>query len=336
MTTLTPKSWHDHLCKKSGIRIDHYLAEYYAELSRARIQKLIEAEHILVNGKKTKNNYQLKAADKISLFFPAPIPVNLIPENIPLKILYEDEHLLVLDKTAGMVVHPAPGHYQGTLVNALLHHAGNELGFGIGGELRPGIVHRIDRNTSGILVISKNDKTHAGLTEQFKTHTITRKYIGMCWGELAPRGEWIDPIGRDPKNRKRMAVVKTGRNARTSYIKTLCFLGQASLFEAELFTGRTHQIRVHFSSHGNALLGDAIYTSAYRSARQKKERSMHFLQKKFPSLTEKILALYAQERQFLHACHLGFIHPILKKTLTFDSALPEDLNHILEEWKKVL
>lgn len=335
MQKLTPETWQEQHAEKADIRLDQYLVELFPELSRARAQKLITEGHVRVEGKAAKANHKLKVGEKIAVYLPAPAPVDLVAQNIPLKILFEDEHLLVVDKEAGMVVHPAVGHGQGTLVNALLHHTGDDLGTAIGGELRPGIVHRIDKNTSGILVVSKTDQAHGHLSEQFKTHSITRRYQGMCWGDLPTQGSWQEAIARDPKHRQRMALVKTGKAALTRYKKIESFKKLANFFEAELFTGRTHQIRVHFASHGYPLLGDPLYTSAYRSGRQKKEVAMHTLQKKLPALAEQILALYEKERQFLHAAHLSFTHPITEKRLSFDSALPEDLKTILEAWKSL-
>ncbi len=335
MEKLRPETWQHHKAEKSGVRIDAYLAEKFPELSRARVQKLIEEQHILVNDKATKANCKLKGEEKISVYLPAPAPTDLVAEDIPLKILFEDADLIVLDKSAGMVVHPSSGHSGGTLVNALLHHAGEDLGMVIGGEQRPGIVHRIDKNTSGILVISKNDKAHQHLSAQFKAHTISRKYLALCWGLLPPKGEWKDPLGRDPKHRQRVAVVASGRSALTKFRSLQNFGELASYFEAELFTGRTHQIRVHFASHGFPLVGDAVYTSAHRSGRQKKERALQVLHKKDSALAQKIQNLIDGERQFLHAAHLGLEHPSTGKILSFTSPLPSDLQSILDDWKKI-
>lgn len=337
MEELKPGAWSTLSCTDPAPRLDSFLAQKYS-ISRARIQKLVDEGFVRWNGKTAKSNQRIEIGDVLEIFLPPPKEIGVKAENIPLEVLFQDKDIAVIQKPAGLVVHPAAGNWDGTLVNALLHHFGEELsaGKGISGELRPGIVHRIDKNTSGILLITKTDEAHQSLSKQFKDHSISRKYIGLAWGILPASGEWNGPIARDPKERKRMAIVPEGRAALTKF-KTLKHLHQAlSLFEAELFTGRTHQIRVHFSSAGFPLVGDTIYQNATRKAKQAKEE-FRKLQKKNPELAETISIFENQGRQFLHAAHLGFSHPITGQRLSFDSKLPEDLSNVmleLEKWKK--
>ncbi len=319
------KDWQSLEADAEGMRLDLFLAQKLS-LSRARVQKLIEQGLVRRAGSPAKANHKVQVGEQIEYFLPPPEPLDLQPEAIPLQILYEDAALAVIEKPAGLVVHPAAGHAQGTLVNALLHHF-TDLSQGIGGKIRPGIVHRIDRQTSGVLLITKTDEAHHALSAQFKAHSITRKYLGLAWGKLPPKGEWNDPIGRDPKDRKRMAAVPTGRTALTRF-RTLEPLGNLSFFEAELFTGRTHQIRVHFSTHGFPLVGDAVYANALRSARQKRELGLKGLQK-CPEALTLIQALQESGRQFLHAAHLGFTHPVSGQRLEFESDLPPELAAVM-------
>jgi 23S rRNA pseudouridine1911/1915/1917 synthase len=328
MPEAIPGEWNEAAADRGGERLDVALARLFG-LSRSRVQKLIEEGHVRVNGAPAKANHKLETGEKLSLFLPTPKPLDLKPENIQIKIIYQDPHLAVVDKPPGLVVHPAVGHSEGTLVNALLHHFGDiSTGSGIGGELRPGIVHRIDKNTSGILVITKTDLAHQGLSAQFKEHSITRRYRGLCWGALPEEGEWNEPIARDPKERKRMALVPGGRSALTRFRRLEAFPG-LSLFEAELFTGRTHQIRVHFSAHGFPLVGDAVYASSTRSARRSKEEGRKLLLKKCAAALDPVERLTAAGRQFLHAAHLGFTHPQTGERLDFSSELPPDLGEIV-------
>lgn len=332
MATLKPGEWTELTVDEDGegARLDAFLPRAFPEITRSRAQKLIDEAHVRRNGGAAKANNRLVSGDRLEVFLPAPKSLELKAENIPLKILYEDQHLAVIDKPAGLVVHPAVGHEDGTLVNALLHHFDDlSSGGGIGGELRPGIVHRIDRNTSGILLVTKTDLAHLNLSKQFKEHTITRKYQGLAWGALPEQGEWNQPIARDPKERKRMAIVPGGRNAITRFRRLAAYAGPLSHFEAELFTGRTHQIRVHFSSHGFPLAGDAVYTAASRGARRAKEAGMQTLQKRCPAAYAALDALQMSERQFLHAAHLGFAHPVTEEILRFDSELPADLAAVM-------
>ncbi|MCO5143671.1 MAG: RluA family pseudouridine synthase [Oligoflexia bacterium] len=314
-------------------RLDSYLSKKIPRLTRSKIQLLLKEGHILADNKLAKANQKLASGTKVIITIPKATPLEAEPENIPLKILYQDECLAIIDKPAGLVVHPAVGNETGTLVNALLH-AFPEIytGQGIGGKLRPGIVHRIDKHTSGILIIAKEEQTHLALAKQFKEHTIDRKYQGLCWGSIPKNGEFDWPIARDKADRKKMSINTEGRTALTKYQILKSHLG-IQHFEATLYTGRTHQIRVHFS-HANApLLGDTIY-STKRGARQAKEKGLQLLRKNHKDLAQKILNLYETNRQFLHATHLSFEHPKLSKRMTFNSEFPDDLLCIFNEWKE--
>ncbi|MBQ7242299.1 MAG: RluA family pseudouridine synthase, partial [Firmicutes bacterium] len=270
--------------------------------SRSRVQSLLESENILVNGKKVKSNYKLKINDMVSVSMPPLYEAEIVPEDIPLDILYEDEHIIVVNKPKGMVVHPAPGHFSGTLVNALMYHCRDNLS-GINGVLRPGIVHRIDKDTSGILVVAKTDTAHKGLAEALSVHDIKRIYYAIVMNKVKEEEGTIDkPIGRHKTDRKKMAVVPNGRNAVTHY-KVIEYLGKYTFIEARLETGRTHQIRVHMASIGNPLLGDEVYGS-----------------KKQPFNTDG---------QVLHAGVLGFIHPVTGEYMEFSAPLPEYFQKVL-------
>ncbi|MBN2809541.1 MAG: RluA family pseudouridine synthase [Deltaproteobacteria bacterium] len=298
-------------------RLDQFLALRQPETSRSRLQALVRAEQVLVNGVAAKASCLLKNGDCVSLRIPPPEPLELEPQALPLEIIYEDRHLVVVNKAAGMVVHPAAGNPDGTLVNALLYHCGDLAG--IGGVMRPGIVHRLDRDTSGLLVVAKDDLTHQGLARQFKLHSIKREYVALVYGRVLPLGgAFQSAIGRHPQQRKKMAsVTRGGKAARTNYQVLRHYLGGAcSWLSLQLETGRTHQIRVHLSEAGYPLVGDQIYvkkgirrgSSGFSGAIQLAE---------FP-------------RQALHARSLGFIHPATEKYLDFASSLPADLAGLLE------
>ena len=287
----------------SGRRLDQYLAgNLSGELSRSYIQKLIKDGHIRVNGETTKSNHKLKEAEKIAVNIPPPSRPDTRPENIPLTIIYEDEHLMVVDKPAGMVAHPAAGNFSGTLVNALLYHSSHLSG--IGGELKPGIVHRLDKGTSGLMVVAKTDKAHHSLAEQFKSHKIKKKYLALVKGEVGlDRGIIDEPIGRNLRQRKKMEVVQVGgKSAVTSYEVVKRFKA-FTLVEISPTTGRTHQIRVHMSYLGHSIIGDAEYG----------QRSTVI------------------NRHALHASLLGFYHPATGKYLEFSSTLPEDIKRLIAE-----
>lgn len=294
--------------KYTGERLDKFLAEELSEMSRSHIQKLIKDGHISVNQKPVKANYKLNAGDQIIVSVPEPEIPDILPEDIPLDIIYEDDDILVVNKSKGMVVHPAPGHYSGTLVNAIMYHCRDNLS-GINGVTRPGIVHRIDMDTTGSLLICKNDRAHQSLAEQLKDHSITRKYHAIVHGNLKEDTGTVNaPIGRHPTDRKRMSThVSNGRPAVTHY-RVLERFGDYTYIECQLETGRTHQIRVHMSSIGHPILGDAVYGPS-----------------KCP---------FRLDGQTLHAKVLGFIHPTTGEYMEFDAPLPEYFVNLLKKLKK--
>ncbi len=291
-----------------GTRIDVFLAENMEDLSRSGVQKLIDEGMITLNGGKTKANYKLRAKDVIDVTVPEVKEVEILPEDIPLDILYEDSDVIVVNKPQGMVVHPAPGHFSGTLVNALMFHCGDDLS-GINGEKRPGIVHRIDKDTSGVLMIAKNDMAHQSLAAQLAEHSITRKYNAVVYnGFNEDEGTVDQPIGRNPQDRKKMAVTqKHSRHAVTHY-RVIERMEKFTLIEAQLETGRTHQIRVHMTHIGHPLLGDPVYGP-----------------KKQP---------ISLEGQALHARVLGFIHPRTGEYMEFEAPLPPHFEALLERLRK--
>ncbi len=292
---------------QAGARLDSLLAAQLTDISRSMIQRLIEEEHVSCNGRTVSKSFRPKEGDKLQLTLPDPAPVQVLPQNIPLNILYEDDHLLVVNKPKGMVVHPAPGNPDGTLVNALLYHCRGSLS-GIGGELRPGIVHRIDKDTSGLLVVAKDDRTHAGLSEQMAVHGIHRLYQAVVYGSLKEDGFVEAPIGRHKTDRKKMAVTQqNSKYAYTGYRVLEKYIGFTHI-ECKLKTGRTHQIRVHMASIGYPLAGDEVYG---------------------PRAVIKKLG-----GQCLHAKTLGFVHPISGKYMEFDSPLPDYFLKFLSSLKK--
>lgn len=287
----------------NGVRIDKVLSEEFPDISRSFIQKLIKDEKITVNGKTIKSNYKTAASDMINIEIPDAVETDILPENIPLDIVYEDEDIIVINKPKGMVVHPAPGHYSGTMVNALMYHCKDNLS-GINGVLRPGIVHRIDMDTTGIIVACKNDFSHRSLAEQLKNHSITRKYEAIVYNCFKEKTGTVDaPIARNSIDRKKMAIDRVnGRNAVTHYTVIKNLKGYAHI-ECQLETGRTHQIRVHMASIKHPLVGDSVYGPA-----------------KCP---------YNLTGQTLHARTLGFIHPRTGKYVEFTSELPDYFNKLL-------
>lgn len=293
---------------ESGIRIDRYLAEKESGFSRSFIQKLLKEGQVTVGGRPAKSNYKIREKDCIRLEVPDSSEPDIVPEDIPLDILYEDEDVLIVNKPKGMVVHPAAGHYQGTLVNAVMAHCGDSLS-GINGVLRPGIVHRIDKDTTGALLVCKNDTAHRDLAEQLKNHSIRRRYRAVVQGNLKEDEGTIEgPIGRHPTDRKKMAVnYKNGKDAITHY-KVLERFGQATYVECRLETGRTHQIRVHMASIGHPLLGDTVYGSSRNP--------------------------YHLEGQALHAMILGFVHPRTGEYMEFEAPLPEYFVKLLSKLRK--
>jgi len=296
-----------------GERLDKYISKALAEeeysdsdnISRSYLQKLVKDELVLVNGRTVKSNFRLHEGDEIILNIPEARPLDISPENIPLDILYEDEHVIVVNKPKGMVVHPAAGHTSHTLVNALLYHCDGQLS-GINGILRPGIVHRIDRDTTGSIIACKTDVAHNFIAAQLKEHSITRKYRAIVSGHFKEATGTVDaPIGRHPIDRKKMAVnYKNGKSAITHY-RVLEELKGYSYIECILETGRTHQIRVHLSSIGHPLLGDDVYGSSKQP--------------------------FSLEGQTLHAMVLGFIHPVTKEYIQTEAPLPEYFTKLLQK-----
>lgn len=289
-------------------RLDTYLANSLKDKSRSYIQQLIDDESVLVNYKAKKSSYKLKNGDEIEINIPDPIELDVVPENIPLDILYEDDDVIVVNKPQGMVVHPASGVYSGTLVNALLYHC-NDLS-GINGVARPGIVHRIDKDTSGVLVVAKNDISHNKLASQLKEHTMNRIYIALVEGVIKEDEGIVDkPLGRHPKDRIKFSVVNNGKNAITHY-KVLQRFNKYTLIQCKLETGRTHQIRVHMAHIGHPLVGDPVY--GYKKQRFK----LH--------------------GQMLHAQTLGFIHPTKGEYVEFSAPIPKSFDEVISILKKEL
>lgn len=281
-----------------GVRLDRYIAEH-CDLSRSHIQNLIKDEQILVDGRPIKASQIAVTGERIIIIVPPPIPIAMVAEDIPLHIVYEDDDLLVINKPAGLTVHPAPGHHTGTLVNAILGYCPDLAG--IKGSVRPGIVHRLDKDTSGLMMVAKNDKAQMSLSDQIKKRTVEKWYLVLVSGHLFPKEGAVEaPIGRHPRDRKKMAVVSRGREARTFY-RVREYLGDYSLLEVRIETGRTHQIRVHLSAIGYPVVGDVVY-----------------------GRRSKIVA-----RQFLHAYRLGFRLPGSLEWVEFKSELPSDLQEAL-------
>jgi 23S rRNA pseudouridine1911/1915/1917 synthase len=308
---------------EAGERLDRLIAAAFADLSRSRGKTLIEQGAVTVDTTTITNpSYRVKQGVTVTVSVPHATPTHLEPQAIPLDIRYEDADVLVLDKPAGLVVHPAPGHYDGTLVNALLAHCGDSLS-GISGIRRPGIVHRIDKDTSGLLVVAKNDTAHAGLAKQFANHTIDRTYTAVVWGSPTPAEGIIDGnIGRSPRNRKKMAVQeeRRGKAARTHYKVTQRLGLRASLITCRLETGRTHQIRVHCTYIGHPLIGDPLYGRLSAARLDGLDPDSASFIRQFP-------------RQALHASVIGFVHPKNGNSIRVESNLPIDINKLIGNLK---
>lgn len=300
------------------VRIDKFIAAQVPELSRSQIQRLIEQGCVFSDDEAIiDKNCKTRLGDVYQIVIPEPSEATPLPENIPLDVLFEDDDLIVINKPSGMTVHPAAGVHSGTLVNALLYHCKNSLS-GIGGVARPGIVHRIDRNTSGILVVAKNDFTHRGLAEQFYDHSIERTYFAIVYGTPTPlNGTITGNIARSPYDRKKMAIVNTGGKHAVTHYKTLeqYANGAVSLVKCNLETGRTHQIRVHLSSIGCNLVGDDVYVKSKKTMIKLPNDAKLFVNN-FP-------------RQALHAASLGFIHPRSSQFLSFNADFPEDMQKLI-------
>ncbi|MFX4087581.1 RluA family pseudouridine synthase [Sphingobium yanoikuyae] len=298
---------------QAGLRLDRALAELLPDLSRERIKALIVEGQIVSGGRSLNPSMKVAVGQDYSITLPAPVALDAVAQDIPLDIVHEDADLIVVDKPAGLVVHPAAGNLDGTLVNALLHHCDGQLS-GIGGVARPGIVHRIDKDTSGLLVVAKSDKAHEGLARQFKDHSIDRLYAAIVYGIPAPGSGTVDAwIGRSDADRKKMAVHREGRGKHAvTHYRVMERLRGAAMVECRLETGRTHQVRVHMAHLGHPLIGDPVY------GRDRKG---------FKSILETL----GFKRQALHAKRLGFIHPVTEEPLAFDSPLPADMQELLSE-----
>ena len=284
----------------SGERLDRFLAERCSDLSRTRIKRLITDREVSVDGQSSNPGFRLRPGQSVSIRVPDPVPSHMLPQSIPISVMYEDDHFLVVDKPAGMPVHPGVGHPDSTLVNAVLG-LDREIG-AVGGSLRPGLVHRLDKDTSGLMVVAKTDESHAGLSAQFKDRTVNKGYLGLVVGRLEPATAIIEaPIGRDPYDRKKMAIVNDGRQASTMY-RTVSQFRDCTLADVRPRTGRTHQIRVHFASVGHPVVGDAVYG------------------RPDPRI----------DRQFLHAAYLEFEHPKTGVRSEFESPLPDELQAVLD------
>jgi 23S rRNA pseudouridine1911/1915/1917 synthase len=295
-----------------GVRLDRFLASVVADRSRSQLQRLISDQSVRVDGRVAKSNQLVKPGQTVVLDVPEPVEASLHAEPLPLQILYQDRDVIVVDKPAGMVVHPAAGHASGTLVNALLHHV-DDLS-GIGGEKRPGIVHRLDRGTSGLMVIAKNDAAHEELARQFHDREVEKEYVALVWG-VVQAGRRIDaPIGRDPGNRKKMSArARRSREAVTRIVRTEHLNPAVTLAQIAIHTGRTHQIRVHLSAIGHPVVGDPLYGGVHRR------------------VPGDVRAVTHLQRPFLHAAKLAFKHPADGRRMDFTSELPDDLQQVLDE-----
>lgn len=296
----------------NGWRFDRALADALPTLSRERLKALISSGQVSSSDGVLMRDPAKKAVagDSFSVVVPDPTPAHNEAQDIPLIVAFEDEHLIVIDKPAGLVVHPAAGNLDGTLVNALLHHCGGSLS-GIGGVARPGIVHRIDKDTSGLMIAAKTDRAHVGLAKQFADHSIDRRYKAIVSGRLLTASGTVDaPLARSPQNRKKIAIVQNGKRAVTHW-RQLHTLREAALVECKLETGRTHQVRVHMASIGHPLLGDPVYGRT-KQAHRKDLETLNF------------------HRQALHAAVLGFIHPITREALSFESEMPADMQELFD------
>jgi 23S rRNA pseudouridine1911/1915/1917 synthase len=320
----SPEGTHQVEVSESDVRerLDRFLAEKLGGLSRNRVKPLIKEGYVTLQEEVINDpSRRIRSGETYEITIPEAKDPDPLPQDIPLDIVFEDEHLIVVNKPAPMVVHPAAGNWNGTLVNALLYHCGDSLS-GIGGVKRPGIVHRIDKETSGLMVVAKNDAAHHGLAALFEKHDIERTYRAVVWGRVYPLTGSIEAnIGRDPHNRKRMAVVQnTGKEAVTHYVMEENFSDIACLVKCNLETGRTHQIRVHMSHLGHSLVGDPVYSRAKLSRT-----------KDLPEERQNVIRKFS--RQALHAQTLGFVHPVTNKPLKFEVDFPSDLKKLLAAFR---
>lgn len=297
--------------ESAGARLDHFLVSVLGGLSRSHVQRLVKEGHVRVAGRPGKPNQPVKTGQEIAVDIPEPAEATPLAEPLPLPILYQDADIIVVDKPAGMVVHPAAGHATGTLVNALLHHVSDLSG--IGGEKRPGIVHRLDRGTSGLMVVAKNDAAHEELSRQFRDREVEKEYVALVWGLLQAGRRIEAPIGRDPVNRKRMSArARRSREAVTRIARSERLKG-LTLVQVAIHTGRTHQIRVHLSAIGHPIVGDPLYGGVRRR------------------VAGDLRAVTHLNRPFLHAAHLVFKHPADGRRMEFTSDLPDDLQRVIDE-----
>jgi 23S rRNA pseudouridine1911/1915/1917 synthase len=298
--------------ESEGTRLDRFLASSLPDFSRSKIQRLVREGAVRVAGRPAKSNQPVKAGQDVEIDVPDPVEVSLAPEALDLAIVYEDGDIVVVDKPAGMVVHPAAGHASGTLVNALLHHV-HDLS-GIGGEKRPGIVHRLDRGTSGLMVVAKHDVAHEALARQFRDRQVEKEYVALVWGEVMAGRRIDEPIGRDPSDRKKMSArARRSREAVTRIVRTEAFGRALTLAHVAILTGRTHQIRVHLSAIGHPVVGDGVYGGVHR---------------RVPGDLRSVTRL---QRPFLHAARLTFAHPTDGRYMAFEAPLPQDLQQVLDE-----
>lgn len=296
---------HEFISSESGVRLDKFIK--IDDMPRSQIQKLIDEGNATVNGAPAKSSYKVKCGDCVVLSVPEPEVLDIKAENIPLDIVYEDEHLLVINKPQGMVVHPAPGNYEGTLVNALMYHCKDSLS-GINGVMRPGIVHRIDKDTSGLLLVAKTNEAHLSLSKQIQEKTAKRHYVCVVCGILKTKKGIIDaPIGRHPTNRLKMAVTPNNSKEAVTHFEVIEHLNNATYVACDLETGRTHQIRVHMLYIGHPIVGDPLYLNKNS---------------------------YGLNGQALHAQRINFVHPITGKEMEFTAPLPEYFNNLLDELRK--
>lgn len=301
--------------EQAGERLDRYLAATLPDQSRSRVQRLIEEGHVVVAGRAARANLPVKPGDRITVSIPAPVSATPEAEAIDLPVLYQDPDVVVIDKPAGMVVHPAAGHASGTVVNALLHQIPDLSG--IGGELRPGIVHRLDKGTSGVMVVAKNDRAHESLARQFHDREVDKEYVALVWG-VVQAGRRIDlPIGRDPLNRQKMSARARRARSAVTRVTRAHHLKGVTLCQVAIATGRTHQIRVHLSAISHPIVGDAEYGG---------------LRRRVPGDLRPVLRL---ERPFLHAYRLTFTHPSDGRRLTFEAPLPPDLRSVLDDVRRL-
>jgi 23S rRNA pseudouridine1911/1915/1917 synthase len=295
---------------EAGQRLDLFLARRLPDLSRSRIQQLIRDGRVTAGGRAAKASERVRASLDIGISIPPPAPPDPEPEALPLAILYDDPDIVVIDKPAGVVVHPAPGHARGTIVNALLHHVGGLSG--VGGRARPGIVHRLDRGTSGVMIVAKHDAAHRDLARQFHDRTVRKEYVALVWGPMRPGTRLDQPIGRDPHARQRMSTRARRARPAVTEVQSVEPIGAVSYVRVTIGTGRTHQIRVHLSEAGHPIAGDATY---------------HGVRRKLPAA---LAALARLDRPFLHAARLEVAHPSDHRRLVFEAPLPPDLASVLD------